>query len=566
MSKNNQIINLSYPLSDMTTTRLSKVLSGFSSCDSYTNASYIDGRLLTFYNSLGDTTKTDITDISSHIELLGITLKEYVETCKNIDEVKYGELQKLINELYDSSSQISNYSDLIGTHEFDDEINEIKIAIINKLGLNDSSDEARQLRKDIDQFIFNYKKENNSPRDNIEILKYFTSKIPDNYKKYEEKCKWNSVPLKSVDYRDCNSYCEWFDIDGVKIRLSEYVDKTTSYPSIQLLFNRVYCYNIINNMKTWDPNYMRLLKKREYIDVVVADAEFPPGAAAYFSCYPYLDYILLPTTMNGIAYESDDKYNYLSECLVHEMSHYADGIVGLSYLKEYDYEHISQSDKDFYSHVESLIDDKYYEIQLINKHGEMSDQEKENFVHLKDQPDKSFDENFAEFLRADLVDHDKFVQVIGQEEYDNLFNRLNTMNRRSEDGYNYVPEITGDNRDVTIYKEKDGVREIQDTVFVYDNDGKKVGEKGTNYIEEYQYKGNVITKTTREIYDLKPGEQISIYYDNGNVKTIDEVYKDGSEYHYKYREDGTLEKAHLVNEDGESSYIYYDANGKEIAS
>ena len=619
MDKNNQIINLNYPVTDTTYEKLSEVLSDFSSCNEYTNTSYIDGELRTFYNNLGDSTKRDITDITSSIESLGNTINDYVSTCKNIDETKYNELQDLIDELYSSSNLINDYSDLTINHKYDDEINDIKKTIINKLGINEESKEAKKLRKDIDKFIMNYKKdktpdESKRYETNLGILKFFISKIPDNYEEYAKTCKWDSVPNKRIEYENYDTYCEWFDVNGAKIRVSSHVNTNNSYPSLQLMFNRVYCYNLINEMKSWDKKYINLLKKREYIDAVVADAACDAGAACYYSGEPYSDFILLPTEMAGTVYESDYIYNYLSECLVHEMSHYADAIVGLTQLKEYDYEHISKADNDFYSHVESLMDDKMYEIQLINKHGKLTNEEKDRFINLKNQPDKSFCENLAELLRADLVDHDKFVQVIGKDEYDNLFNRLNEMNRRSEFGYKYTPVIKGDNKEVLIYREKDGVKELEDepTTGIYNSSGKPIGQKNSEYIlkniydtsgelvkeqineyysnkslkryseqypdgRKYQYAfrndgsidSSVLTRSNGDVNILKydengalMGEQNNDYYDNGVIRIQDEKYKDGREYHYEYREDGTLNNSKVVYPDGSFTLISYDDNNK----
>lgn len=639
MDKNNQIINLNYPVTDTTYEKLSEVLSDFSSCNEYTNTSYIDGELRTFYNNLGDSTKRDITDITNSIELLGSTINNYVSTCKNIDETKYNELQALIDELYSSSNLISDYSDLTIVHKYNDEIDNIKKTIINKLGMNEGSPEARKLQRDIDNFILDYQicsddaNMEKTIEKNIKILNNFISKIPSNYSEYDKNYKWDSVPYSMAEYEGCKNYTEFFDVNGANIRLTSIVDVDNSYKSLQLLFNRVYCYNIVNEMKSWDQNYLDLIAKRKYIDVIVPDATTTAGAAHFSSDYPYFDSITLPTQMGGVTVYSDDvNYNYLFECLPHEMSHYVDHIVGVGQLKEFEYDRIPQEDKEFYGYIKSLVDDNMYEIELINKHGNLSNEEIEKFKNYKNDNSRSFTEGYAEFLRADLVDHNKFVEVIGKDNYDKLFTRLKSMNSRSENGYEYNAIINGTNNNVTIYQTKDGVRETLTDSYCchYDKMGRTVYVKNNDEIFEYTYNDNneiikIITKDGNNniirtqdfsyirkeedghkiysvnetssngmtyektfvdnqfksykemcndgyLHEIEYENGVRIkdvynkneYYDNGNIKYLNEKYPDGREYHYEYRIDGTLKHANIVYADGGVSTIEYDQNGNEI--
>ncbi len=639
MGKNNQIINVDYSVTDTTYDRLSEVLSEFSSCNEYTDTSYIDGELCTFYNNLRDSTKSDITDITSSIESLGSTINNYVSTCKNIDETKYNELQDLIDELYSSSNLISDYSDLTINHKYDDEINDIKKTIINKLGINEGSPEARKLQKDIDNFILDYQicsddaNMEKTIEKNIKILNNFISKIPSNYSEYDKNCKWDSVPYEMEKYEGCENYTEWFDVNGANIRLTSIVDVDNSCQSLQRLFNHVYCYNIVNEMKTWDKNYIDLIAKRKYIDIIVPDAKTTVGAAYFNSWVPYFDSVTLPTKLGGTTiYANESNYNYLFECLPHEMSHYVDDIVGVTQLKEFEYDKLPQEDKDFYGYVKSLVDDNMYEIELINKHGNFSSDDETYFKNYKNDNTRLFDEGFAEFLRADLVDHDKFVEVIGKDNYDKLFMRLKSMNSRSEDGYEYNADITGTNNNITLYQTKDGIREnLNDACcFHYDKEGRTIYKKFEDKISEYEYNDNddvikIISKDVNnniiETVDLnyiskeENGHKIysicgtrsngtsyeqtfvdneykfykekyndgylreveyengavikdvchkNEYYDNGNIKYLNEKYPDGREYHYEYRIDGTLKHANIVYADGGVSTIEYDQNGNEI--
>ena len=248
------------------------------------------------------------------------------------------------------------------------------------------------------------------------------------------------------------------------------------------------------------------------------------------------------------------------------MSHYADAIVGFTQLVEYDYKNIPQEDKDFYSYVQSLIDDTLLDIQTINKHGVISDEEREYFIEYKSNKDRAYCEDFAEFLRADLVDHDKFVQVVGEDQYNYLFNRLNQMNRRSEDGYDNVPYILGENKEVKICKEKTGKKELVDniTCWTYDKKGNPKVEKSKYYTSDYIYGDNSSKKITRDNNGSITGEADTKYYDNGNIKTQDEKYSNGQEYHYVFLEDGKLKNSKLIypnGVEGKNAYEYYD-NGK----
>ena len=575
MAKENDLykypnINIDFNNTENAINGYSQLTSKVASCVSNLNTSCFTDELSSYYYSLGDDTKAQIAILSSKISNLASTLSSALSSYMDVDDENYSKLLELVNELNDISSNISSSLDDVLTDEQKEEVEQIKNEMIEKLGYDPDSPEAEELREDIDNFILDYREwdyggdEEWRISDNISKLKNFIAKIPDNYKDYSN-CRWDSEPNCTVSYEGCESSCEWFEINGVKVRITSCIDTTVSWGSLQTLFNRVYCYNIVNEMKTWDPNYLAILAKRDYIDVIVPDGCASSGAAHYAGSSPYSDNILLPTRMaNKFLYSDDDTYNYLFNGLLHETSHYLDAIIGVSQTMEFDPHSVSEEDKEFYNYLVNLMNKYLRDCEIINGVDDIKDK------YVIGEDNQTFPECLAEFLRADLVDHDAFVDLIGQDNYDKIFNKFKTMNRRSEDGYEYHTRVTGDNNHVEIIRTKDGVEEtVEQTAGLYDKTGRLIEERKGDSIIAYEYDDN--DRITKKIFKDKDGNVVksSEYeyqeYQDEKGRTVSKIVEkssDGMIYEKTFIDKQYTSYIERNTQTGESLEIEFD-NGSE---
>ena len=430
--------------------------------------------------------------------------------------------------------------------------------ILKALGYDENSPEAQELLKDMETFAAE------NP-ENIDKLSYWLSKIPENYSEYANSCKWNNAPRKVENQEGAKYEGEWFNIDGTNFHFTRIIDGTTNYPLLSSLMNVTYCYNLVNNIKNWDSKYVELLGKRAFIDVVVSDYASDAGAAYYMGGNPYSDYIYLPTKMGDESiYDGDSTYNYMINCLVHEMSHYLDGVCGIVQSKDLDMQN------DAYDLAEKLMNEHVVEIQTINHHGVLPDNEKEYFQNFhigKVNPVTgevdSFCEAFAELMRADLVDHDKFVQVIGKNNYDKLFNYLKASDNVDNEN---IEIVYGDNNSLAI------INHDNDERIIYDGKGNlllRERSDGSSTQYKYDQDGNEILMA---IYDSNHNLAMKWedeYDENGNKISSITTRGDGSSVHYKYDDDG--KEVLSVNYDENNNMIgtketKYDEEGYRISS
>ena len=572
-------INVNYSNGNNAGQILTKVSKNFEECVPLSNVDYLDGELLSYYNNLGDDSKIKIQEIGESVKNLGDLLLSCLNEYQLIDDDSAKELESLIGDLFGNSDTISDMWSPKLNEETQEKANRVKEKIFKKLGIDEDSEDGKKLSKDIDNFI-KYNEptsvicvdEHGKYLTNIAELEFFESKIPDNYKDYANNCNWDSEPNKVIRYEGCSNTCQWFDVDGLNVRMTSVIDGDNPYPALQQEFNRVYCYNIVNEMKSWDSNYLDILKKRKYIDVIVPDGVNTTGAAFYAPGNPYCDHILLPTKLSGNIYSDESTYNYLSECLVHEMSHYLDNIVGMCQLVEYKSNDVSQEDKDFYNKVCSLINDKMYGIQLINKHGNLSPEEEENFKNYNVTPGSNFSESFAELMRADLVDKDKFKVLLGDDNYNELFSKLKSMDRRSQDGFDYDVDIKGDNKEVTIYRINGDYKEeinYKDSYELYDKKGRVTerfdGEKFYN--NEYNDSNQLIKQTIMDaggkVIRSLNNEYITKEVDGKKLYVIKETTSDNMLYEKTFTNDQLTHYKEVNGNSGRTLDIDFD-NGNPI--
>ncbi len=528
-------VNINIESADEAINQYQNLTNKVEDCTAYLDTNYFTDNLRTYYNSLSDDTQKQLSLLSTRISCLFEMLSSSINSYLNKDEEKYRKLLELINNLNEFNSDINPLSEY-ATKDQMETINVIKEGIIDKLGIDSDGEDAKQLRIDIDKFLLGYKKENYGENiskminENISKLKCFLNHIPDNYIEQEKKYKWDSNVDDSKKEEGYTAECEWIEFNGVKFRVTRLTDDNSPYKTLMNYINKSYCYDLINEMSSWEPNIIDLLKKREYIDVVVPDLQSLVGAAHYQSGSFYADFIYLPTKMmGGFVYDDNSMYTYLKECLVHEMSHYIDGICGVTQsLEEF------QNPTEACDFMAELMNKYQYDMELINHHGVLSDEDTELFKNFKIEQGEWSCEGMAEFLRADLVDHDAFVSIIGEEAYNKLFDGLKNSNRV----YNYDTElIIGDNNEITTILEKDG---------------RKTTYKGGIRVEETTTDENGVSKTDK-----------FEYYPNGNLMRSTMTSSDGSKNEYHYYPDGKEKSKWFSSTDGSRSEWQFYPDGTE---
>ncbi len=531
-----------------------KLTSKVNDCSSFLDTSYFTDELSSYYNSLGDDTKSQISTLSTRLGYLSTLLSSSLDDYLNVDEEKYKKLLDLATELVGFNSAINPLLSY-ATKEQIETVDSIKKGMIDKFGLDENSEEAKLLKSDIDTFLLDYNKDYCSDKEslinnNISILQFFLDKIPDNYKEMDTKYNWGSATDKSKEKNGYNTECEWIEVNGVKFRFTRLTDNNSSYKTLTNYANKAYCYDLASEFSSWEPNMIELLKKREYIDIVVPDYESPYGAAYYQPSTPYNDHIVLPTKMNGgFVYENEGTYSYLKNCLVHEMSHYIDDICGVTQSES--------NPNETYRYIEKLANEHMYDLQLINHHGSLSEDEEKTFRNFKVGKDANFCESMAEFLRADLVDHDAFVDAIGEESYNKLFAQL-----KAGDGWSDVSTKVqiGDNNSVSLtVKHDDIVTSYVDGVPVnetYVDNGKTVA---SNYEYEYFDDGGIkASNRTSSNGDISRME----YYSNGDLKLSYNSYSNGNNQSRRaYYPDGGNMYVHNIFGDGSEDYCECNENG-----
>ena len=161
-----------------------KLTSKVNDCSSFLDTSYFTDELSSYYNSLGDDTKSQISTLSTRLGYLSTLLSSSLDDYLNVDEEKYKKLLDLATELVGFNSAINPLLSY-ATKEQIETVDSIKKGMIDKFGLDENSEEAKLLKSDIDTFLLDYNKDYCSDKEslinnNISILQFFLDKIPDN--------------------------------------------------------------------------------------------------------------------------------------------------------------------------------------------------------------------------------------------------------------------------------------------------------------------------------------------------------------------------------------------------